>query len=170
VSLADALAMLRMFLAIPTVWALLDGLWGLAFIFFALAALSDVIDGWLARRAGPLTPHGAFLDPLADKVLVLATLLAMASIGVVNGILVALIVAREAVVFVLRLRAHRAGRRVPADTVAKLKTACEMGGTLLLTTQGSAFAVLGAPAIVAALLIGLATLPRFLPMSPRRVT
>jgi len=169
VSLPDALAILRMFLAIPTVWAIIDGLWGLAFIFFALAALTDVIDGWLARRSGPLTPYGAFLDPLADKVLVVASLAAMASVGVIDGILVALVVAREVVVLLLRLRAHLAGRRLPASGIAKLKTVCEMAGTLLLTTQGSAFAVLGTPVVIVALLIGLYTLPRYLPMSPRRV-
>ena len=168
-SLPDALAILRMFLAVPVAWAIVDGLWGLAFIFFALAALTDVIDGWLARRSGPLTPHGAFLDPLADKVLVVASLAAMASVGVIDGRLVALVVAREVVVLLLRLRAYLTGRRLPASGIAKLKTVCEMAGTLLLTTQGSAFAVLGTPVVIVALLIGLYTVPRYLPMSPRRV-
>jgi CDP-diacylglycerol--glycerol-3-phosphate 3-phosphatidyltransferase len=169
VSLADALAILRMLLALPTAWALFDGLWGLAFILFAFAALTDALDGWVARRSGALTARGAFLDPLADKVLVLTTLIAMASLGIVHWILVALIVTRELFVLVLRLRVYRAGTRLPAEGLAKIKTVCEMAGTLLLTTQGSAFAALGAPLIAVALLIGLYTLPRYLPMAPRRV-
>jgi CDP-diacylglycerol--glycerol-3-phosphate 3-phosphatidyltransferase len=170
VSPADALAVLRMLLAIPIVWAIRGDLWGLVFILFALAASTDALDGWLARRSGALTQHGAFLDPLADKVLVLATLVAMATVGIIDGILVALVAARELLVLGLRLRAQRAGRRLPASGLAKIKTVCEMAGTLLLATQGTSFAILGAPLIALALVVGLFSLPTYLPMSPRRVT
>jgi CDP-diacylglycerol---glycerol-3-phosphate 3-phosphatidyltransferase len=91
---------------------------------WVLVASTDFLDGWIARRQGATT-SGAFLDPLADKVLVLGALVALASIGLVPWLPVVLIGAREAVISVYRSRVARHGVSVPARPLAKLKTATQ---------------------------------------------
>jgi CDP-diacylglycerol--glycerol-3-phosphate 3-phosphatidyltransferase len=169
VTAADALAFLRAFAAIPIVWAIAVDDTPVAFALFALAALSDAIDGRLARRAGTLGPRGAFLDPLADKILVLATLIALALAGLVNAWLVGLIATREVTVLGLRARAYARGQRLPADTAAKAKTVLEMLGALLLIGTPAPFSSLGAVLLLGGLIVGLVTLPRYLPGRVRRL-
>lgn len=84
-------------------------------------ALSDVMDGWIARRTGT-TRSGAFLDPLADKFLVIGSLIALAVKGSFWWLPVAVITARELVISVHRSRLGRRGISVPASGPAKLKT------------------------------------------------
>jgi len=167
-SAADTLAVLRAFAAIPIVWAIAVDDTPVAFALFALAAISDAIDGRLARR-GTLRPRGAFLDPLADKILVLATLVALALAGEVNAWLVGLIAAREAAVLALRTRAYARGQRLPADTAAKAKTALEMIATALLIGAPPPLSSLAAVLLLAALIVGVVTLPRYLPGRVRRL-
>lgn len=87
---------------------------------FALA-VSDGVDGYLARRHGT-TRSGAFLDPLADKLLVLGGMGALVVSGVFWWVPVALIAAREAAVSVMRARLGRQGLAVHARPLAKVKT------------------------------------------------
>lgn len=82
---------------------------------------SDGIDGWLARRHGT-TRSGAFLDPLADKVLVLGGLVALVSVDRFGWVPVALIAGRELVISLYRTWWGRRGIAVPASALAKLKT------------------------------------------------
>lgn len=96
----------------PSWWTL--GLW-------ILVAASDGLDGWLARRQGS-TRSGAFLDPLSDKVLVLAALAALVARSLFWWLPVALIALREVVVSVWRSQAGRRGVSVPARQWAKAKT------------------------------------------------
>ncbi|HLN17529.1 MAG TPA: CDP-alcohol phosphatidyltransferase family protein [Acidimicrobiales bacterium] len=86
-----------------------------------LVAGSDGIDGWLARRQGT-TRSGAFLDPLADKVVVLGALFALASQGVLSWWPVALISVREVGITAYRAWAGRRGVSIPARPSAKVKT------------------------------------------------
>ncbi len=97
----------------PSSW-LLVGLW-------FVCSSSDGLDGVLARRHGT-TRSGAFLDPLADKCLVLGVLAALAVIGEVSWLPVVLIAAREVAMSVFRGYAGKRGVSVPARTTAKLKT------------------------------------------------
>jgi len=97
--------------------------WG-ALLLWAFLAFSDVADGWLARRRGP-SASGAFLDPLADKFLVLGALAAMVAIGDVSWAPVALLGGREAVITCYRVIVARHGVSVPARVVAKVKTLVE---------------------------------------------
>jgi CDP-diacylglycerol--glycerol-3-phosphate 3-phosphatidyltransferase len=106
----------------PSSW-LLVGLW-------VLLAGSDGVDGWLARKHGA-TRSGAFLDPLADKVLVLGALFALASIGTVAWLPVALIAVREVAMSAFRSYAGRRGVSIPARHTAKLKTAAQDLAVLL---------------------------------------
>ncbi|MGH9296352.1 MAG: CDP-alcohol phosphatidyltransferase family protein [Acidimicrobiales bacterium] len=97
----------------PSTW-LLVGLW-------LVCAGSDGIDGWVARKMGA-TRSGAFLDPLADKFLALGALAALAGIGEVGWLPVAVIGARELAMSIFRSYAGRRGVSMPARATAKLKT------------------------------------------------
>jgi CDP-diacylglycerol--glycerol-3-phosphate 3-phosphatidyltransferase len=101
---------------------------------FCIAALTDQVDGWLARRAGRTTDLGRILDPVADKILVMAALIVL--VPVVPGWMVAAIVAREFLVSGLRLAALERGVVVSARDMAKVKTwaqaiAAALGGLAL---------------------------------------
>jgi len=101
---------------------------------FCVSAFTDQLDGWLARRAGRTTDLGRILDPVADKILVMATLIVL--VPVLPGWMVALIVAREFLVSGLRLAALERGVIVSARDIAKLKTwtqsiAAMLGGLAL---------------------------------------
>jgi len=94
--------------------------WPLAGAWLVCAG-SDGLDGYVARRQGT-TRSGAFLDPLADKFLVVGVLAALASLGEISWIPVALIGLREAAMSLFRVYAGRRGVSIPARQTAKLKT------------------------------------------------
>lgn len=96
------------------------GSWFAFGLWFALCA-SDGIDGYLARRHGT-TRSGAFLDPLADKVLVLGAMFTLVSIGVFWWLPVVLIAAREVTISVYRVLVGARGVSVPASRLGKWKT------------------------------------------------
>jgi CDP-diacylglycerol--glycerol-3-phosphate 3-phosphatidyltransferase len=119
---ANGITLLRL-LAAPVLVTLIM-LWGASwftFAFGALLALSDGVDGWLARRQGT-TRSGAFLDPLADKVAVLGAMVALVAKGIVWWLPVAIIAVREIAMSVYRSMAGRHGISIPARNSAKLKT------------------------------------------------
>lgn len=97
----------------PTTWA--------AAGFWTVLALSDGVDGYLARRHGT-TRSGAFLDPLADKVLVLGAMFALVAAGRFWIVPVALIAVREVVISLYRTVLGRQGLAVPARFSGKVKT------------------------------------------------
>jgi CDP-diacylglycerol---glycerol-3-phosphate 3-phosphatidyltransferase len=123
---ANAVTMTRL-LATPVLVGLIvaygPASWLLVGLWFVLAG-SDGLDGYVARRQGT-TRSGAFLDPLADKFLVLGALGALASIGEVAWLPVGLIAAREVAMSAFRSYAGRRGVSVPARQTAKLKTAAQ---------------------------------------------
>jgi CDP-diacylglycerol--glycerol-3-phosphate 3-phosphatidyltransferase len=107
----------------PVLFALIDGpegSWAAVGLWFVLCA-TDGIDGYLARRYGT-TRSGAFLDPLADKVLVLGAMFTLVQRDVFWWFPVALIFARELVIQLYRTMAGAKGISVPASKLAKLKT------------------------------------------------
>jgi CDP-diacylglycerol---glycerol-3-phosphate 3-phosphatidyltransferase len=89
---------------------------------FAIAMATDWFDGWVARRSGSSSAMGSLLDPVADKVLVLAVLIVLVDEGVFAGWVVAAIVAREFLVSGLRLAALERGVVLGARDLGKLKT------------------------------------------------
>jgi CDP-diacylglycerol--glycerol-3-phosphate 3-phosphatidyltransferase len=106
-----------------------------AFLIFCLAALTDAVDGRLARRMGLVTRLGTFLDPLADKLLVIGTLIPLQGLGLVPAWVVVAIVARELAVTNLRAIASARGYSVGASVSGKVKTifqTCSAAGLLLL--------------------------------------
>ena len=91
------------------------------FSLWVVLAATDGVDGWIARRHGT-TRSGAFLDPLADKVLVFGAMVMLVSIDRFWWLPVALIGARELAVSLLRIQFGRRGLAIPATKGAKLKT------------------------------------------------
>ena len=89
---------------------------------FLVAMATDQVDGWLARRRNQTSSLGSLLDPIADKILVLAVLVMLIEEGVAPGWMVAGIVAREFLVSGLRLAAIERGIVMPARDLGKLKT------------------------------------------------
>lgn len=97
--------------------------WPLLGAWFFLAS-TDGVDGWIARRHGT-TRSGAFLDPLADKVLILGALYSLVYVDRFSWVPVAIIAVREILVTVYRGQVGRHGLAVPARPTAKLKTALQ---------------------------------------------
>ena len=89
---------------------------------FLVAMATDQIDGWLARRRNQTSALGTLLDPIADKILVLAVLVMLIEEGVAPAWMVAAIIAREFLVSGLRLAAIERGVVMPARDLGKLKT------------------------------------------------
>lgn len=131
-NLPNAFTFLRALLVPVILWLLLaegegDTLRWWAFWIFTFAALTDTADGWVARRYGTVTPFGQLADPLADKLLVGGALASLAIVGEVPWWAVAVIVAREVAVTVLRTRlVQRQGLVMPASHSGKIKAVAQM--------------------------------------------
>lgn len=121
---------------IPAVLVLLsfgtprDCLW--AACIYALAAITDALDGWLARRQGLVSVLGKFLDPLADKLIVAATLVWLTAMGRIPAWAVALLISREITITALRSIASSEGLVIAAGEGGKSKTALQMIGIICL--------------------------------------
>lgn len=157
-----------MFLVIPAGQA---GSWVAFGLWFALSA-SDGIDGWIARRHGA-TRSGAFLDPLADKVLILGAMFTLVSRGVFSVWPVLIIAAREFVISVYRTVVGSRGVSMPASRTAKYKTVAQqlaVGFALLPLTALDAtwlWHVLLWAAVVLAVLSGVQYFQHFRDRTPR---
>lgn len=91
----NLLTLLRLVLIAPFLYFLLKSNYNLAFYIFFLAGFTDALDGWLARQCDWQTPFGSFVDPLADKLLVLTSFVSMAWIGELPWWLVVLVSMRD---------------------------------------------------------------------------
>jgi CDP-diacylglycerol---glycerol-3-phosphate 3-phosphatidyltransferase len=131
-NLPNAFTFLRALLVPVILWLLLaegegDALRWWAFWIFTFAALTDTVDGRVARRYGTVTPFGQLADPLADKLLVGGALASLAIVGEVPWWAVVVIVAREVGVTVLRTRlVQRQGLVMPASHSGKIKAVSQM--------------------------------------------
>lgn len=105
-----------------------------AFVF-SVAAASDALDGFLARRTGQITVMGKFLDPLADKMIVLSALIELVWLGRVPAWAVLLILARELIISGLRTIAVSEGLVIAAGQGGKWKSALQMIGIIGLCTH-----------------------------------
>jgi CDP-diacylglycerol---glycerol-3-phosphate 3-phosphatidyltransferase len=119
---ANGVTVLRLLLApLLIVRITEDGATWINFALWVVLASTDGVDGWIARRQGT-TRSGAFLDPLADKVLVLGALFSLVAIDRFLWVPVALIAAREVAVSLWRVHLGRKGLAVPAGQGGKIKT------------------------------------------------
>ncbi len=99
---------------------------------YALAAITDFFDGYIARRQGLVSVLGKFLDPLADKLIVMATLVWLVNLGRIEAWVVVLLLGREFSITGLRSIASSEGVIIAAGDDGKAKTAFQMIGILLL--------------------------------------
>lgn len=99
---------------------------------FGIASLTDWLDGYLARRRKQITTLGQILDPLADKLLISATLISLVQLDLVQSWMVAVIISREIAVTGLRNLAYSRGLTMPASGLGKLKMASQVTAILLL--------------------------------------
>jgi CDP-diacylglycerol--glycerol-3-phosphate 3-phosphatidyltransferase len=104
----------------------------LAAVVFAAASLTDLIDGRLARSRGSVTTFGKLMDPLADKLLIVAALVALVSLGRLAAWVAMVIIAREFAVTVLRVAAGSQGTIISASSFGKLKTATQVAMVMCL--------------------------------------
>ncbi|HET9751464.1 MAG TPA: CDP-diacylglycerol--glycerol-3-phosphate 3-phosphatidyltransferase [Myxococcales bacterium] len=104
----------------------------LAAAVYAVCAISDWIDGWLARVSNKVTTLGKFLDPLADKIIVLSALVMLVRLGRVQVWVVVVIVAREFLISGLRTIAATEGLLISASQGGKWKTSLQLCGIICL--------------------------------------
>jgi cardiolipin synthase (CMP-forming) len=99
-----------------------------ACVLFTLAAITDAVDGWYARKYGQITRLGAFLDPVADKLMVCAALIVLVERGRVDEFVALVIIGREITVSALRewMAQIGAAASVAVNTLGKLKTIMQM--------------------------------------------
>ncbi len=148
-NLPNVLTVLRIMLVPVLVVALLGNSQDgdvLAAIVFALASLTDFVDGYLARSRDSVTTFGKLMDPLADKLLVIAALISLVSLDRLPAWVAMVIITRELAVTVLRLGATQVGVVMAASTFGKVKTCLQIAMILAL------IAVQGEPLWVSALL------------------
>ncbi|MEN5081743.1 CDP-alcohol phosphatidyltransferase family protein [Bosea sp. TWI1241] len=116
------------------IMAIASGLWQLAFVLFVLAGLSDALDGFIARRFDMRSELGGFLDPLADKALIVSIYVTLALVGVVPVWLVVLIVSRDVMIVAGVILSWLLARplQMAPFLVSKLNTAAQIGFAALV--------------------------------------
>ncbi|HEY8427263.1 MAG TPA: CDP-diacylglycerol--glycerol-3-phosphate 3-phosphatidyltransferase [Sandaracinaceae bacterium] len=135
INLPNLLTFLRILLIPVVLWLMAIGtpranFW--AMVVYAATAITDFLDGWLARKRGLISVLGKFLDPLADKLLVMSVLVFMVDLGRVPWWAVVVLLARELSITSLRVIAMSEGVVIAAGQGGKDKTALQMVALLLL--------------------------------------
>ena len=128
-NLANRLTMSRILLTFVFMFFLFfQGLWPkvASLIVFILAALSDLFDGLIAQRKNMVTDFGRLMDPIADKILVLAAFAAFVQLQLIDAWMFVIIIAREIMITSLRLFALNKGRVLFAARAGKHKTVLQM--------------------------------------------
>jgi CDP-diacylglycerol---glycerol-3-phosphate 3-phosphatidyltransferase len=140
-NLPNVLTVLRIMLVPVLVVALLGNTPSgdvLAAMVFALASLTDFVDGYLARTRDSVTTFGKLMDPLADKLLIVGALLALVSLHRLEGWVAMVIIARELAVTVLRMGATQQGVVMQASMFGKVKTCIQIAAILaVIAVHGS---------------------------------
>src|SRR5215203_1602491 len=140
-NLPNALTLLRI-LAVPVVVVALLGESengdALAAAVFALAALTDGLDGYFARSRGSITTFGKLMDPLADKLLITAALISLVSLDRLEAWVAMVIIAREIAVTGLRVIAAERGIVISASWMGKVKTVLQIAAIIALIATNPA--------------------------------
>ena len=103
-----------------------------ALLVFAIAAITDAYDGYLARKYNQITPEGKFLDPLADKILVLSAFISFAFINIIDFWMVGIIIFRDLFVTGLRFIMSSSGFEFITSKLSKYKTASQLTIIILI--------------------------------------
>lgn len=145
----------------------------LAAAFFGIAALTDWLDGYLARALGQTSAFGAFLDPVADKLMVTVALIVLVDLDRVSPLIALIIIGREITISALREWMAKAGKSasVAVSFVGKLKTTAQMVAIVLLLYfdpfAGLPIALIGEVLIWVAALLTLVSMAYYLAMAAR---
>jgi CDP-diacylglycerol--glycerol-3-phosphate 3-phosphatidyltransferase len=138
-NLPNVLTLLRILLVPVLVVALLDETANgdlLAAIVFALASVTDAMDGYLARTRNAITTFGKLMDPIADKLLIIAALVVLVSLHRLAGWVAMVIIARELTVTVTRMQATQHGVVIAANLWGKAKTIVQVAAIFFLIAVG----------------------------------
>jgi CDP-diacylglycerol--glycerol-3-phosphate 3-phosphatidyltransferase len=138
-NLPNVLTLIRILLVPVLVVALLDETANgdlLAAIVFALASATDAMDGYLARTRNAITTFGKLMDPIADKLLIIAALVALVSLSRLAGWVAMVIIARELTVTVTRMQATQHGVVIAANSWGKAKTITQVAAIFFLIAIG----------------------------------
>ena len=114
----------------------------IACVIFSIGSITDAIDGHLARKNNQITNFGKFLDPIADKILTTAALLAFMSMGLCNIWIVMLVLTREFAIASVRMIAAAGGVVIPANIWGKIKTVSQMTFTILIMLLGETWEII----------------------------
>ena len=134
-NLPNSLTLARIFLVpllVVVLWTEFEGKELVGAAIFSVAALTDWLDGFLARRQKQVTTFGQLMDPLADKLLVTAALISLVQMELAPAWMVAIILGRELGVTVLRSLAWSRGVTIPASPLGKVKMMSQVIAILLL--------------------------------------
>jgi CDP-diacylglycerol--glycerol-3-phosphate 3-phosphatidyltransferase len=134
-NLPNALTLVRILLVPVVVVALIVESAGgsvIAAVVFALAALTDGLDGYIARTRQSVTTFGKVMDPVADKLMVAAALIALVSLDRLAAWVAMVVIAREFAVSGLRIAAGQQGVEIPSSSLGKLKTIVQVAAVLAL--------------------------------------
>jgi CDP-diacylglycerol--glycerol-3-phosphate 3-phosphatidyltransferase len=115
-----------------------------ATVLFVAAAITDWIDGWLARRLGQTSAFGAFLDPVADKLLVCAALVMLVELNRVDALVAVIIIGREIAISALREWMAQIGARgsIAVHSIGKFKTIAQLVAIPMLLFHDPLFGVI----------------------------
>lgn len=133
-NLANKLTVIRMILVpVFLICAIVGSTAGniAALVIFVVAAITDKLDGYIARSKNQVTNFGKFMDPLADKLLVTSALIILVERGIIPSWIVVIIIAREFIVSGLRTLAASQGVVIAASNWGKLKTVVQMVGIVM---------------------------------------
>ncbi len=123
-------------------WASLPHRFLIATLVYSIAAITDAIDGKLARKNNQITNFGKLLDPIADKILTTSALLAFMQMGLCNIWIVMIVLTREFTVASIRMIAAADGVVIPANIWGKLKTVSQMTFTIVIMLLGEVYTLL----------------------------
>jgi cardiolipin synthase len=157
-SIPNLITLGRILLVPILVWAIAAGEMRIAFLLFLVAGLSDLVDGFLAKRFNMATELGAYLDPLADKAMIVSIYVALGIAGAIPRWLVILVVSRDIMIVSAVMLSWLVGKPVQLKplTVSKLNTVAQiLLALVVLAALGFEFeagaAVWGLTALVAVL-------------------
>lgn len=108
-------------------------------VIFAVASITDLLDGYIARRSKQVTKFGIILDPIADKLLVISALIIFVDMELVPAWIAIVIIAREFIVTILRIVALSKDIVIPAEAGGKLKMTAQITSILVLLVDKSQF-------------------------------
>lgn len=134
-NLANKLTVFRILLVplfVIIMYTQLSSKFFIALLIFAVASLTDMLDGKIARERNLVTDFGKFMDPLADKILVISALICLIEARLVPGWIVMIIVSRELAVSIMRAIAAANGTVIAADKSGKIKTIVQMFSIVFL--------------------------------------